>query len=430
MAVNACRIKPDVSAHLQIFGFMLADWGATMTFSEFARLLYPYCGDGKTKPDFVLVLIDNLMEAPKDDTEQNPLAEMKIGTREKYFNGSLSFSKRKAGIIFKRAYKENFSEFIGELSPETLEKLGEDLCKSGINITDKSVGDVCADVFAKIIEGIAKQENLFEVVENISEPYKYEVGTVDQNTSVDSDINLLMEANRICPFCAKALVDTKGNSSLKQYKIVAILPIEPTINEISILGELLDNPADRNSFNNKIPLCLECANSYLTLLTKEECERLLDIKNRIQRNYIAVQMMDKMPLEKDIEAVLRGISNASYEELTDTLTYDVLKIKDKIPTTNVPLIIKTEGLVMQYYKYIRELFDQLQREINLDFDDVASDVKSSYRRLRKQNLTQDEIFASLTEWFKINSNTNNTIACEIIVAFFVQNCEVFDEIAK
>jgi len=63
--------------------------------------------------------------------------------------------------------------------------------------------------------------------------------------------------------------------------------------------------------------------------------------------------MDKMPLEKEIEEVLRGISNATGEQLTEALTYDVLKIREKIPTTNVPLIIKTEGFVVPYYKYIR-----------------------------------------------------------------------------
>jgi len=401
-----------------------------MTFSDFAKMLYPYCGNNDKTSEFVIILTNAIMEEPKGDEEKNPLADLQIGTLEKIYSGSSKISQRKASAIWKQLYKENFIEYVQELSPDVQVTLGNQLYKLGFDISKEDVGTICANLLAEIIESLAKGVNPVGAIVKVNEPFLHEVGTIHSKESHISDLNLLMEANRMCPSCAKPLVDSKGNNSLSQYQIVNILPIQPTLDETKIFGDLLDSTVDRYSFNNKIPLCLVCANSYTTLPTKEECQRLLDIKARIQRNYVAMQTMEKMPLEKDIEAVLRGISNATHDELTNTLVYTALKIRDKIPTFNVLLIMKTESSVIHYFSYVKGLFTQLQREIGLDFDDIASDVKSSFRKLKKQNLTQDEIFSRLTEWFMNKSNTNNTLACEVIVAFFIQNCEVLDEITK
>lgn len=60
-----------------------------MTFSDFARLLYPFCGGEKNVWEFVLILVDNIIEDPPDDEKDiNPLAHLSASTLEKYFNGT------------------------------------------------------------------------------------------------------------------------------------------------------------------------------------------------------------------------------------------------------------------------------------------------------------------------------------------------------
>ena len=410
-----------------------------MTFSAFAKMLKPYCGANDKVSDFVVALCGAIMEQPKDEKdmkkamndEYNPVAKKSISTLEKYFNGGLSLGKRNAGVLLKHLDKYRFAEYVNESSQESLASLGNDLCKLECRIEGKEVADACAEIFASIIEGLAKEIQLVSTVLKLTEPFLEELAPTEPKPAfIDSDIYLLMEAGRICPSCGKPLVVEKNGNSIMRYRIINIIPQSPTDDEALRLGELLGAISDKAGYDNKIPLCFDCVENYVAFPTKDESAKLIDVKSKLQRNNIAVQMLDKMYLEDGIEAVLRGIHGATEEQLADVLNYSALKIRDKIPSNNVLLIRKTESWVLGYYNYIRSLFSQLEREIGLDFDNVAGEVRISYKKLKAQNLTQDEIYTRFTEWFKSKSKTDNVIACEIIVAFFVQNCEVFDEIAK
>ena len=409
-----------------------------MTFSDFAKMLYTYLGGESKTSDFVLALTDAILEESNDNSdlsELNPLVSgksgkaYKVGSLEKVYNGGLKIAQAKASAMVKRLYSENFSEYVNKLSPDALSLLSEDLSKRGIDVSGGNIGDVCAELFKSIIKELADGKSSATTFTKLSEPMKYEFGADIAPSLISSDLNLLMESNRKCPLCrTKSLVTDKGNNSLPQYKIVDILPIAPTDKEKEIYGDLLASPINRASSENKIPLCLECANSYTTLPTKEDCLKLLELKKSLHKNYLAQQMTDEMYLESEIEAVLRGIANATSSELKDKLDYSALKIDRKI--TDMALMSKAEGFAMKYYQYIKGLFAQLERELNLDFEDIAGSVKATYKRLNKQNLTQEEIFTHLTVWFQDKSKSNNIAACETIVSFFIQNCEVYDEIAE
>ena len=408
-----------------------------MTFSEFAKMLYPYCGNGAKRPDFVIALTDAILEEPKDNAdekEHNPVANYALSTREKIFSGRSAIGHTQAGVMMSKIYKENFSEYINALSPDTLVALKETVVKRGIDVrSNNDIGDVCADLLADIIKGIADADSssklAIPVISKLNKEFLTEIGEIPHIALPSSDMDLLMEANVKCPLCrTRPLVKTERDNSLTQYKVVNILPLVPTEADHSIYEELLDSQTDKNSSKNKIPLCLECANSYTTLPTKEQCKNLIEIKDKLLRNHLATPIADDMFIEKGIEDVLRGISNASKDDLSEQLEYSALKIKKKI--SDVALMIKAESLAQSYYLYIRGIFSLLEREKDLDFDDIAGSVKATFKRLKKQNLTQEEIFTHLTEWFLDKSQTDNRTACEVVVAFFVQNCEVFDEIAE
>jgi len=408
-----------------------------MTFSEFAKMLYPYCGNGANQSDFVIALTDAILEEPKDgvdDKEHNPVASYTLSTREKIFNGGSAIGKKQAIAMRQKIYKENFSEYVNALSPDTLAALEEEVIKRGIDASsNNSIGDVCADLFASIIGDIASgdssKKSAISVFSEINKAFLTEIGEIPHIDLPNCYMNLLMEANGKCPLCrTKPLVKTERGNSLTQYKVVNILPVAPTEADYTIYEELLDSPIDRNSLENKITLCLECANSYITLPTKEQCKNLMEMKDKLQRNFGASQIADDMHLETGIEEVLRGISDTPKDMIIEKLEYSALKIEKKI--YDAALLAKAEGLALRYYQHIKGMFSLLEREKDLDFDDIAGSVKATYKRLKKQNLTQEEIFTHLTEWFLGKSQTDNRTACEVVVAFFVQNCEVFDEITK
>lgn len=358
----------------------------------------------------------NDVDVQKDlNGEYNPFAAMDTGTLGKFYNGSRKISKPNAGKIIAHLDKGKFADYVGSLPVDTISLLKESLSARGYNVSDFEVPITCANIFASILENCANQTTSLKTIAT-SLP-----ASTTTNVVPDSDLYLLMETNSLCPSCGKPLVYEKHGKSLSAYKITDIIPQSPSQQQVAELGEMIDSNC--KAFINKIALCLECANRYTSHTTRYECARLMDIKTRLNRNFAALESLDKLYLEEQIEAVIRQIPNATQEQLSDTLTYKALRVRDKI--SNIPLIIKTEGFVVPYYNYIKSLFSQLEREGLLNFEDVANDVQRSYRRLHSLGLTQDEIFQQLVDWFKNRTNAQSVIACEIIVAFFVQNCEVF-----
>ncbi|MEI3527074.1 MAG: ABC-three component system protein [Bacilli bacterium] len=43
---------------------------------------------------------------------------------------------------------------------------------------------------------------------------------------------------------------------------------------------------------------------------------------------------------------------------------------------------------------------------------------------------QNIIFNKMVEWLKFKTQEITNDACEIVISYFIQNCEVFDEITK
>ena len=79
--------------------------------------------------------------------------------------------------------------------------------------------------------------------------------------------------------------------------------------------------------------------------------------------------------------------------------------------------------VVTYYRYIEKVFSNSTS----DFDTIAAEVKISSSKLEKAGLLQADIITNLSEWIrnKAGLGTESRLACNIVVAFFVQNCEVF-----
>lgn len=92
--------------------------------------------------------------------------------------------------------------------------------------------------------------------------------------------------------------------------------------------------------------------------------------------------------------------------------------------------MKAEGFVSYYYNYIKNLFGEAEKENKLDFDTVAREVKLCSDRLIKSGLSQERVFSNLVDWIKGKTTVINIAACEIIISFFIQNCEVFNAITK
>lgn len=65
----------------------------------------------------------------------------------------------------------------------------------------------------------------------------------------------------------------------------------------------------------------------------------------------------------------------------------------------------------------------------IDYEETQDQMKTFYRNLKKKKLTKVEIFNEIVDKIHRVSLQEN-IYCQIVVAYFIQSCEVFDVITQ
>ena len=179
-----------------------------------------------------------------------------------------------------------------------------------------------------------------------------------------------------------------------------------------------------------VALCDRCVEDYLTDPTAEEYQRIYDIKRVLVRNYKAKESVNTFDLEEDIRIVLDALANVDDSVQLVPLEYEALHIDEKFEAKNFMLKTGTQIKVLQYYRYIESIFS----ESETDFDLIASEVKMCSQKLEKSGMSQSDVIEYLSDWIrnKTNLGTDSRPACNAVVAFFIQNCEVFhkNEVSK
>jgi hypothetical protein len=123
-----------------------------VTFSEFAKMLFPFCGNGANIADFVLALTDGVMESPPGDDAANPLYDLQPDALRRIYNGNRGITPQNASVILGRLDKGQFAEYLERLSTDALDGLCTALNGSGIDANIGDVRAVCADLFEQILK--------------------------------------------------------------------------------------------------------------------------------------------------------------------------------------------------------------------------------------------------------------------------------------
>ena len=251
------------------------------------------------------------------------------------------------------------------------------------------------------------------------------------NTPVLSeDIPLLAEVGYECPICHVPLVEYIKSTPVKKYEVVSIFP-----NNISLDGSefaSIPRPKGIDAPSNRIALCRDHAEEYEIEPTVEEYTTLFEIKKRASDTYALRIDINDSALEEEIQDVLYGLAGITDDTQLKELPLDALRLDQKILPENHLLKNDEMTRVLRYYNYIDELFSAMNRDGTGDFDLIASEIETTYKRLDNGQLSQDEVVNELAEWIKNKSGVGNKNmrACHIVVAYFIQNCEVFHEISE
>lgn len=237
------------------------------------------------------------------------------------------------------------------------------------------------------------------------------------------DAPLLAEANYECPLCHNKLVDTVKGKAIKKYRITQIFPDDLDAATATVFNAAYPTPSKLDIPENLIALDENCSDRYLLSPTVDEYKKLHEIKETLSRNYAAKSAVNSIQLEEDIRTVLDALSQIKDVSELVKLEYDALHIDEKFEPEN--FILKNETLlqVVMYYRYIEKVFS----ESDADFDMIAAEIKISSQKLEKAGMTQAEVVSQLSEWIRNKSGlrADRQLACNIVVSFFIQNCEVF-----
>jgi len=172
---------------------------------------------------------------------------------------------------------------------------------------------------------------------------------------------------------------------------------------------------------------LECTDLFLAIIqdAANNYRRKKPIKIPKQ---VSDSDIDSVQIESDLKVIVNGLSKISQSQVI-ALRKNAIELSNKIEQQNVLLLGKINWLVNAYYYYVEELFKAVGTIQGKKFKVIATEIALKYQKTSSdESLNQDKIFDSLVDWLKGVFPDASRIACEIVIAFFVQNCEVFDEL--
>ncbi len=252
---------------------------------------------------------------------------------------------------------------------------------------------------------------------------------VNDNRRIPTDNEKMLLHNEVdgrCPMCGDSLTYKKGKRIFKSFEVAHIYPANPTDDEKEILKDMPLLDSDVNSLNNLIAVCPVCHSKFDNPRTTDEYMKWYSIKQKLLYNANLRESFSLFNIEEELKYVLEKLDDEATEEHLVQLSLNSLKIDQKANDT-LPYAIKRsiKNDVVDYFDYIRKTFLEMDKTTPRKFDTLASQVKSFYLKCSQTCSEQDQLFAILVDWLDEKTEHYSKRACEIVIAFFIQDCEVF-----
>lgn len=145
----------------------------------------------------------------------------------------------------------------------------------------------------------------------------------------------------------------------------------------------------------------------------------------------AAEAGNRLVIEDGLRRLVSRLAEIDEPENLVQLRYDVVKVARKIDaypnqSMNKLLTSQITEHVIQFYRFIQEQIGLLEDASQLHFETIANAVQYHYATLKAQNVDAVTVYYKTRNWIQAITKCDDELACEIMVSFFVQNCEVFD----
>lgn len=237
---------------------------------------------------------------------------------------------------------------------------------------------------------------------------------------------LYNEVDGRCPICGEVLVYKKDGKINKSFEIAHIYPANPRPEEEVLLKDEERLSHDVNSLRNVIAVCRICHKKFDTPRTVEEYRSWVRLKKKLIDDTELKNTYVLFNIESEIKIVLESLNSYNIEEALVPLSYESLRIDQKTNET-FPFVLKRsiKRDVVDYFDYIHRLFVEMDQVTPYKFDTLASQIKGFYCKCMQISSNQEYVYSTLVDWLNKKTNSYSKRACEIVIAYFIQDCEVF-----
>ena len=161
--------------------------------------------------------------------------------------------------------------------------------------------------------------------------------------------------------------------------------------------------------------------------SEEDKLALLSDKHALENLTVARDAISRYTLEKQIEEVLREVH---LMDVTDDTRIKIEPVKVEKKITEKRLKERVLFDVRQLYEGVNSALYRLSGENKLNVDKFAKSITRMYEDASEPLTSQSDIYNLLVETLFDKTGRKYREACEIIISYFVQRCEVFDEITE
>lgn len=238
------------------------------------------------------------------------------------------------------------------------------------------------------------------------------------------EIKLAAQVHNTCPLCGDSLFYKKSKNNIKIYEIAHIYPHSPTLHELWELAsvKIPDNIDDEKNY---IALCAKCHGIYDKSKTLAEYNKLLKIKEQCITEEQQKKLVYEYPLNDDIYKILEALCSLN-ETGEVELSLDPQKIRQKLSGASPLLVSKVQNYANEYFDFIHKRFSELKK-CSRNVELVYQQVRTYYFAQQAMvDQTKESIFEHIVKWIVEKTRIENKIAAEIIVAYFIHDCEVFE----
>lgn len=382
-------------------------------------------------PDFLIELVGCFIRDPATGEERrlsvedefNPISSVKRATVSSWVSKNNSRPRRMGSKTAKKIYDlrdllKFQIYFEKKATPEQAKSVMENLRKYHFSVTEDECFELSAKLFSKIIEFRSKNKNDVK-------PEDVESTDFIQ----DTDVFFLNEVANKCPLCHKPLIKKKNGKKVPQYRVVLIYPYMLDKDDLDDFDAIKKAPDNQEADENRISLCMNCANSYEREPVVDEYSRMVDIKRQALIAFNLDNNLEKITLEKDVLQIVKKIAKIDLQSTKNIeLEMNPLSVNEKLPN-NFMLQKGVTTWVQYYYNVINREFIKLSRLGDVDFDAICMEVKLAFIKIKKYKNTKEEQFEAMVDWIQQELGVGDELknACRCVTSFFVQNCEVFEK---